>query len=129
MREEGSIDCHQAQILSQALRKEKSIEGIARRRLGFNSCQNVMVIDCDEFNSQALRQLREQSKRHAQGELSQPHLDCNLPETGNAHMNRGFGGDKRLLHQTLKRINPLAENGQKHICVEQEPHGSRAPSQ
>jgi hypothetical protein len=79
MRDERSINGHEAQILDQALSKKKPVERIACRGLRFHNRQNVVMIDCDELKPNSLHKLGEQRGRHAESELSQPRLDSDLP--------------------------------------------------
>jgi hypothetical protein len=57
MRQERTVDGHEAQILDQALQERKPIERIACCGLGFRNGQNVVMIDCNEMKSRALNKV------------------------------------------------------------------------
>jgi hypothetical protein len=129
MRDERAVHGHETQILDQALSQKKSIERIAWIGLRFHNRQNVVMIDCDELKPHALHEIGEQRGRDAKRELSQPHLDSDLPQACDARMNHRFGVGDGIAHGTFKRVWPLVEESYQDIGIEQKPHGSGEPAQ
>jgi hypothetical protein len=118
MHDERSVDGHEAQILDQALSKKKPVERIACRGLRFHDGENVVMIDGKELKANSLHKLGEQHGRHPESELSQPHLDGDLPQTCDAGMNCRFGVGDGVPHWSCKRMQPLVENSYQDIRIE-----------
>ena len=108
MRDERSVDGHEAQILDQALSEKKPVERIACRGLRFHDRQNVVMIDCDELKPNSLHKLWEQRGGHARARVSPSRTLMAISQRlATLRMDRRFGvGDRRPALGAGKRVQP-----------------------